>query len=97
MLDTHKKNGVLRYSAVTALQEHLLMGYPITYLEAQLLFGVRNLTVEIYRLRKKGYLIMSGVVPMARVLRRVNQMATCSPPSNLPVMKIKFTEYGISE
>ena len=69
MLDTHKKNGVLRYSAVTALQEHLLMGYPITYLEAQLLFGVRNLTVELSS-PKKGYLIMSGVVPMARGLEK---------------------------
>lgn len=87
----------LRYSPVTALKEHLFQGNSITYLEAQLLFGVRNLTSELTRLKQQGHIIQSRKVPMARVIRRLNKDATCKPPSNLPILKIVFTEWWISE
>lgn len=87
----------LRYNPVTALKEHLFKGNRVTYLEAQMLFGIRNLYPELSRLRKDGFCIKSQTVPMARVLRRINQSALCKPPSNLPIMNLIFTEWWISE
>ncbi len=91
------ENNAIRYSGVNALHEHLFSGQPITYLEAQLLLGVRNLTVEISRLRKKAFVIKSREVPMARALQRINRTTQCTPPSELPINSLKVTEYYFDE
>ena len=86
-------NETIRYSAVNALHELLFSGQPVTYLEAQLLLGVRNLTIEISRLRKKAFIIKSRQIPMARALRRINNYTQCTSPPGLPVNNLKLTEY----
>ena len=96
MLTKFQKNSTLKYSGVTALKEHLLSGKPITNVEALLLFGVRNLTVEISRIKQKGFLIKRDFVPMARVIQRLNEDMVVIPPQNLPTRDIKFSEYRLT-
>ena len=85
----------VHYSAVDALKEHMLSGEKITVLEAQALFGVQGLTMEISRLRKQGFLIKKQNIPLARVVRRMNQFCVFSPPKDLPIIEIKTTEWWI--
>ena len=96
MLTKTQTNPKLKYSGVTALQEHLLSGNPITNVEALLLFGVRNLTCEISRLKKKGFFIQRNFVPMARAIQRLNENIVVTPPQNLPTRDIKFSEYRLT-
>ena len=84
-----------KYSAVDALKEHLLAGNKITVLEAQALFGVQNLYEGIALLRRQGFLINKQKIPMARIIRRMNQFCAFAPPKDLPVIEIKATEWWI--
>lgn len=84
-----------KYSAVDALKEHLLSGHRITAFEANALFGVQSPTREISQLRKQGFLVKKQSVPFARVVRRINEFCTFSPPTNLPVMELRATEWWI--
>jgi hypothetical protein len=81
----------------TACREYLLNSNRITNLEASLLFGVGLLSRLISRMRKEGYVIKSQSCTYAAVLLRINQYAQLTPPKNLPIREIIFTEYWISK
>jgi hypothetical protein len=85
------------YNAVAALREHMLEGNPVTLLEAILLFGVRNPNAEFTRIKKDRFLIEKREVPMAKVIRRINEYATCKVPMDLPYKEIRLTEYWIKK
>ena len=84
-----------KYSAPSALRTFLLEGNPVSVLEATLLFGVQSARYEMLRLRKEGFIVKKQRVPMIKILARLNGMAVCQPPSNLPVREILMTEYWI--
>ena len=79
-----------------ALEEHLLAGNPISQYEALFLLGVQSLRAEIGRLKRKGFVVESQRVPLAKVLRRLNEYMECRPPQNLPTREIIVTEYWLS-
>lgn len=81
----------------TACREHLIAGNMVTNLEASLLFGVGNLTRLISRMRLEGNVIKSRSCTYAAALTRINQYAQLTPPKNLPIREILFTEYWISK
>ncbi|MHA6326480.1 hypothetical protein [Roseivivax sp. CAU 1753] len=85
------------YKAASALREHMLEGNPVTLLEAILLFGVRNPNAEFTRIKKDRFLIESREVPMANVIRRINEYAVCKVPEDLPYKEIQLTEYWIKK
>lgn len=86
----------ISFQPALAMREHLLEGNRVSLLEAILLFGVQNLNAELTRLRKDGFLVKSGRVPMAKIVRRINEMALCQPPAALPYKEIIMTEYWIA-
>ena len=86
----------LKYQAPMALREHILDGHRISLLEAMLIFGVQNPNAEITRLRKTGFIVKSQRVPMAKIVRRINEYAKFAPPKNLPVTEIMLTEYWVT-
>ena len=79
-----------------ALKEHMLAGHRVSLLEALLIFGVQSLNAELGRLKKDGFLIKKQTVSMAKILRRINEITKCDPPSQLPFREISMTEYWIS-
>jgi hypothetical protein len=85
------------FSKVTALKEHMLEGYPVTQLEAIVLFGISDLAREISRRRTEGWIIKSKRVPYARALARAREYAVIEPPKNLPIRDIHLTEYWVSQ
>jgi hypothetical protein len=85
------------YKAAMALREHMLEGNPVTLLEAILLFGVQGPNAEFNRIKKEGFLIESRSVPMAKVIRRINECMVCKVPPNLPYKEIQLTEYWIKK
>lgn len=85
-----------RFQPALALREHMLEGNRVSLLEALLIFGVQSLNAELARLKKDGFLIKSESVSMAKVIRRINEYATCQPPPALPFREIVMTEYWIS-
>jgi len=85
----------VRFKPKDALLEHLLAGGEISLIESQIIFGVQNLNSELTRLRKSGFFVKSKRVPMAKVIRRANEVCTVKPPSNLPVREILVTEYWV--
>jgi hypothetical protein len=85
------------YKPVMALREHMLEGNPVTLLEAILLFGVKNPNAEFHRIKKDRFLIESRSVPMAKVIRRINEYTVCKVPPNLPYKEIQLTEYWIKK
>ena len=86
-----------RYGNTLATMEHLLSGKRITRLEAMLLFGVSNLSSQINKIRKKGWIINSRSIPFAAAVKRVNEYAVVQPPKNLPAREIMLTEYWLSK
>lgn len=80
-----------------ALKEHMLEGHRVSLLEALLVFGVQSLNAELGRLKKDGFLIKKDTVSMAKILRRINEVAVCQPPEQLPFREIMMTEYWISK
>ena len=86
-----------RYGNTLATMEHLLSGKRITRLEAMLLFGVSNLSSQINKIRKKGWIINSRSIPFAAAVKRVNEYAVVQPPKNLPIREIQLTEYWLSK
>lgn len=87
----------MAYSATSALHEYMLSGEKVSLLEAILIFGVQGPNQAIFQLKKKGFLIKSQRVPMVKVLKRINEMAVCKVPSNLPVEEITVMEYWVSQ
>ena len=86
-----------RYGNTLATMEHLLSGKRITRLEAMLLFGVSNLSSQINKIRKKGWIINSRSIPFAEAVKRVNEFAVVQPAKNLPIREIMLTEYWLSK
>ena len=84
-----------KYSSPDALRMYMLEGNPISNFEAMVLFGVNGTTAEIHGFKKAGYIIKKQKVPMIKVLARLNKIAVCRPPSDLPVREILMTEYWI--
>lgn len=85
-----------KYQPASALREHMLAGHRVSLLEAMLLFGVQNPNAELARIKKDGFLVKSGKVPMATIIRRANEYTVCKVPENLPYKEIHMTEYWIS-
>ena len=85
------------YRPSIALREHMLEGHPITLLEASLLFGVNSLTAEIGRMKRDGYFIKSEPIAMPAVIRRINQVAICKVPKNLPYKEVSLTQYWMEK
>ncbi|MFZ4380925.1 MAG: helix-turn-helix domain-containing protein [Sandarakinorhabdus sp.] len=77
------------------MREYLLEGNRVSLLEAMLLFGVQNPNAEFTRLKKDGFVVKSGRVSMAKIIRRLNEVAVCQPPPALPYKEIFMTEYWI--
>ena len=84
-----------KYSSPDALKMFLLEGNLISVLEAMVLFGTQSPRYEILRLKKAGFVIGKQKVPMIKILTRLNKLAVCQSPSNLPVREILMTEYWI--
>jgi hypothetical protein len=74
----------------------MLEGHRVSLLESQLLFGVQNLNAELKRIKQDGFNIVRETVPMAKVLRRINEYTICKPPAQLPIREILVAEYWIS-
>jgi hypothetical protein len=85
-----------KYQPAMALREHLLAGHRVSLLEAMLLFGVQNPNAELTRIRKDGFLVKSQRVPMAKIIRRINEYTLCKVPEGLPHREIQLTEYWVS-
>jgi hypothetical protein len=84
------------FQPASALREHMLEGHRVSLLEAMLLFGVQNPNAEFARIKNNQFLIKSQRVPMAKIIRRINEFAICKVPDNLPYREIQMTEYWIS-
>ena len=82
---------------ILGIKEHLLLGKPITAVEALLFFGVPSLTGPIYAIRQEGWIIKKQRVPFLRVMKRINEYAILKPPKNLPIREIQLTEYWLSK
>ena len=87
----------VRNGLALAAREHLMSGQPLTRIEAIVLFGVANLPDVIKEMRRQGWIIKSRLVPYATALARINKFAVLSPPENLPIRDIHFTEYWLSK
>ena len=85
------------FNGSSALLAHMLEGHQVSLLEAMIIFGVQSPNAEFGRMKKAGHLIQRQRVPMAKILRRMNQHCTVEPPSELPVREIAMTEYWISQ
>lgn len=81
---------------VAAAKEHLLSGKPLTRIEALVFFGVSDLTKLVSEMREAKFIIKSRKVSYATVVVRINQYALFTPPKNLPIREIMFTEYWMS-
>ena len=87
----------MKNSMNLAVREFLATGKPLTELEGIVLFGAPHLPDLISKLRKEGQVIESQKVSYATVIRRVNEHAVLTPPHNLPVRELYFTEWWISQ
>ena len=86
-----------KFQPASALREHMLGGHRVSLLEAMLLFGVQNPNAELARMKKDSFLIKSQRVPMAKIIRRINEFTLCNVPENLPYREIQMTEYWVSK
>ena len=80
-----------------AVREYLATGKRLTELEGIVLFGAPHLPDLVSKLRKEGYVIESQKVSYASVIRRINEHAVLTPPQNLPVRELFFTEWWMSQ
>lgn len=85
----------IKFKPSDALKEHLLSGGKTSILEAQVMFGVSSFSAEIGRLRRAGFILQRKNVPIAKVVRRINQVCTLQLPDNLPAREIMVSEYWI--
>jgi hypothetical protein len=86
-----------KFSGASALLAHMLEGNKVSHLEAMLMFGVQSPTAEFGRMRRNGHLIRRKAVPMAKILRRINEHCTVTPPAQVPIREITMAEYWISQ
>ena len=84
------------YKTSLALEEHMLSGEKVSILEANLIFGVQSFNRTLTSMKRNGRLIKTQRVPMAKVIRRLNNYCLCKPPKELPLREILVSEYWIS-
>ena len=87
----------IRYGNVSALTEYMIEGNRVSRIESLILFGVQNLNAANTIMRRRGRYIKSRRVPMAKIIRRLNQYCVCKPPKDLPLREILVSEYWISK
>lgn len=86
-----------KYQSTLAFKEHLLNGHAVSLVEAMLLFGVQSPNRAITNLKREGFILKSQRVPMAKIIRRINEHTLCTVPDNLPYTEIYMMEYWISK
>ncbi len=96
MKNTKKDRDTVKYGAVSALTDHMLKGNRVSRIESLVIFGVQNFTAVLSNLKKDRFIIKKEPVTMARILRRINQYATCKVPKNLPTKNIIMHEWWVS-
>ena len=96
MKHTKKDKNTVKYGAVSALTDHMLKGNRVSRIESLVIFGVQNFTAVLSNLKKDRFIIKKEPVTMARILRRINQYATCKVPKNLPTKNIIMHEWWVS-
>ena len=96
MKHTKKDKNTVKYGAVPALTDHMLKGNRVSRIESLVIFGVQNFTAVLSNLKKDRFIIKKEPVTMARILRRINQYATCRVPKNLPTKNIIMHEWWVS-
>lgn len=79
----------------TAVKDFLLKGMPLTNLEGGVLFGCTGVHREVSNLRRAGFRIDTRKVSYALALRRINEFAQLTPPTDLPIREIFLTEYRV--
>ena len=92
-----KNSETVKYGKEAALTEHLLSGNKISFIEASIIFGIGNLWNQIRLIKKKGFIIKSQKVSMAKIIRRMNEYCDCTPPTNLPTKEITMHEWWVSK
>ena len=88
---------IIQYGLALAAKEHLLEGKPLTRMEAIILFGVANLPDLIKEMRREGWIVNSKKTPYAASVARLRAHVNFTPPPNLPIKEILFTEYWVSK
>ena len=96
MKNTKKDRDTVKYGAISALTDHMLKGNRVSRIESLVIFGVQNFTAVLSNLKKDRFIIKKEPVTMARILRRINQYATCKVPKNLPTKNIIMHEWWVS-
>ena len=68
----------MKFGNTLALKEFLLDGNSITNLESLLFFGVQNLSAELTRLKRSGYIIKKQKLSLTKLMKRVNEISANS-------------------
>tara|TARA_B100000989_G_scaffold294011_1_gene272289 strand:- start:1370 stop:1639 length:270 start_codon:yes stop_codon:yes gene_type:complete len=87
----------VKFGNTLALKEFLLDGNSITNLESLLFFGVQNLSAELTRLKKNGYIIKKQKLTLTKLIKRVNKITICKLPKELLSNEIIVNEWYISK
>jgi len=87
----------MKFGNTLALKEFLLDGNSITNLESLLFFGVQNLSAELTRLKRSGYIIKKQKLSLTKLMKRVNEIIVCKLPKELPSNEIIINEWFISK
>ena len=85
-----------KFNGSIALLIEMENGRRISLVESQILFGVQNLNAFLTIIKRDGNIIKSTKVPMARVIKRMNEHCVVTPPKELPIREIMVSEYWIS-
>lgn len=85
-----------KFNSYLALLIEMQNGRRISLLESQVIFGVQNLNADLTRMKRDGNIIKSQRVPMAKIIRRVNEHCELKVPKELPIREILVSEYWIS-
>jgi|TARA_B110000285_G_C14535976_1_gene342832 hypothetical protein len=86
-----------KFNGSIALLIEMENGRRISLVESQILFGVQNLNAFLTIIKRDGNIIKSTKVPMARVIKRMNEHCVVTPPKELPIREIMVSEYWISK
>tara|TARA_B100000035_G_C20872031_1_gene496631 strand:+ start:62 stop:346 length:285 start_codon:yes stop_codon:yes gene_type:complete len=84
------------FNGYVAMLSEMENGRRVSLIESQILFGVQSFNRDLTRMKRDGYLIKSQRVPMAKVIKRLNEFCIVKPPQELPVREILVSEYWIS-
>ncbi len=85
-----------KFNSYMALLSEMENGRRVSLIESQILFGVQSFNRDLTRMKREGYLIKSQKVPMAKIIKRINEFCIVKPPEELPIREILVSEYWIS-